>query len=225
MYSAVHPHQNLASQYKNLWIRYSYLKSRSHIDWVFGAVTAFRKDRFLKVGGFDDTMHMRYGGEDLELGKRYADQKHLIRLDQSVEVVHLKRHTLKTLLLNDLRRSRGFVNLAGNLGQLGKSLRTGFVNIYSGFVYSTLLAWLLLVHLLLAPWFTAFQWAFLVSLVAYLSLNLPFIIYSSKHRGSLEGLKIIGIMYLDHLVCALGSLKGFLLWLFSRSVPQKPPTR
>lgn len=210
LYSAVHPHPSLASQYKNLWIRYSYLKSGPHIDWIFGAVAAFRKDVFLRLGGFDDTMLMRYGGEDLELGKRFVHHNRLIRFEPSIEVIHLKRHTLKTLLWNDFRRSQGFVSLASKVNQLPRSIFNGFVNIYPAFVLSTILSWPIALAGIGSIWNSEFGVVFLFLLLLYGVVNVPFLSYLARERGVLFALGSLGILYLDHLVCAVGSIWGFL---------------
>jgi glycosyltransferase involved in cell wall biosynthesis len=215
LYSAQHRHPNVASQYKNLWIRYSYLKSRRSVDWIFGAIAAIRKEAFTKAGGFDRSLFMHKGG-DLELGKRMAHARPSIILNPTVEAEHLKQHTLLSLLRNDLERSQGFVQLAANLGQLAISLTKGFVNIYPGFVYSAALSWVIVLCLLLGIWFDALRWIGLACAGAYLLLNLPFLMYYVRHREVAEIPAVLGLMFLDHLACALGSIKGMFRWLLSR---------
>jgi len=215
LYSSKHRHENIASQYKNLWIRYSYLKSLRTIDWIFGAVAAVRTEAFRKASGFDRTLFMNKGG-DLELGKRMANSRPAIVLNPAVQVEHLKRHTLTSLLRNDYERSQGFVQLAAKLGQLARSLRKGFVNIYPGFAYSSILAWAFVASLLIGFWVIQFRWLAVLCASAYLSLNLGFLIYYARHRRLQEIPAVLGIMFLDHLVCALGSLRGVVRWLRSR---------
>ncbi|MGH2567405.1 MAG: glycosyltransferase family 2 protein, partial [Bacteroidota bacterium] len=77
LYTVHHRHSNVASQYKNLWIRYSYLTSNHEMDWIFGAVAAIRKEVFWNAGGFDKTLFMKHGGEDLELGKRMTNSQYV----------------------------------------------------------------------------------------------------------------------------------------------------
>lgn len=209
-YSARHRHPNLSSQYKNLWIRYSYLKCGPGIDWIFGAVAAIRQEAVWKVRGFDKRILSHQGGDDLELGKRLTNSNHTIRLVPGIEVEHLKQHTLLSLLKNDLARSQGFVQLAGNLGQVGTSLYKGFVNVYPGFVISTLVSWPILVSGVLGIWLHPLWWLTLVLAVSYVSLNIPFLRYFARYRGSVEAVNALGIMFMDHLVCALGSAKGYL---------------
>lgn len=212
IYSVDHSHQNPASQYKNLWIRYSYLRSRDSVDWIFGAIAAIRRKAFEDAGGFDHTLFMHKGG-DLELGKRIALGRTSIILNPAVEVEHLKRHTLPSLLRNDFERSQGFVQLAGRLGQIPRSLRRGFVNIYPEFAYSTLLSWASVAFLVIGIWSAPFLWIGLFSVAAHIALNWRFLSYFAAIRGQRHLPSGWSIMFLDHLVCGLGGLKGFVRWL------------
>lgn len=210
VYSVEHRHQNAASQYKNMWIRYSYLHSSRHIDWIFGAASAIRKESFRHAGGFDQTMMMTYGGEDLELGKRMARHDLRIRLESEFEVEHLKRHTVRSLLQNDLQRSDGFVRIAGQVGHLTQSLRHGFVNVYPTFIYSVFLSVLILLAAggsLLSP---DLRWLLLAFSVAYFTINGPFLLYFFRHRGMWQTVQSAGILFLDHLACAVGSAIGLI---------------
>jgi glycosyltransferase involved in cell wall biosynthesis len=213
LYSSHHRHQNLASQYKNLWIRFSYLKCGPRIDWIFGAVSAIRKSVVGKVRGFDRRLLMANGGEDLELGKRMTASAHNILLKPEIEVEHLKRHSLLSLLKNDFARSQGFVRLAGKLGELGDSLHKGFVNVYPAFVVSTLVSSLMLVSAALGFWFKPAWWLFVILAMTYIALNFSFLKYYARHRGLKSALAVVPLIISDHAVCCLGSAWGLISWL------------
>ncbi|MFH0990720.1 MAG: glycosyltransferase [bacterium] len=215
IYSAKHPHSDLASQYKNLWIRYSYLKSNHHIDWIFGAVAAVRKPIFWDAGGFDGTLFMKHGGEDLELGKRMSNSAYRILLRRDLEVIHLKRHTLSSLLKNDFYRSGGFAHLATRLGQLGKSFQSGFANIYPSFIYSIFLAWCIVIASLIGFWDSRTWVVAAVWFLFYLIINAPFLHFLSRHLSIIKVAASVGILFLDHLVSSLGSIRGVFRWLRS----------
>lgn len=216
VYTVKHRHPGLTSQYKNLWIRFSYLKSGPTIDWIFGAVAAIRREVVQKAGGFDSTIFMKFGGEDLELGKRMVRSHHRIVCDPSAEVEHLKRHTLRSLLRNDYQRSQGFIRLACDLGQVGSAISDGFANIYPSFILSTIFSWPIALSGAVGLWFPSFWWTFSILGATYIGLNTPFYRYFAKHRGRFEAFKVVGLMFLDHLVCTLGSLRGVLRWRVSR---------
>src|SRR5271169_3676160 len=69
MYTAKHRHESFVSQYKNLWVRYSYMKSSPAIDWLFGAISGIKRQAFEKLGGFNTALLARHGHDDVELGK------------------------------------------------------------------------------------------------------------------------------------------------------------
>jgi len=221
LYSAHHRHKNLASQYKNLWIRYSYLKSDPKIDWIFGAIAAVRRDVFWHVGGFDGTLIAKHGIDDLELGKRMTSSEYRILLNTEVEVEHLKRHTFVSLLKNDFARSRWFVQLAGRLEQITGSFHKGFVNVYPIFIFSTVISWPILITGISGFWYTPLWWMFLFFSAIYLGLNISFLHFFSKQRGPIEMIKVIGMMFVDHLVCALGGTLGLIKWLMSSLSPER----
>lgn len=209
IYAARHRHLNPASQFKNLWIRYSYLHSAGGIGWIFGAVSAVRKEVFMKNGGFDDRMMMKYGGEDMELGGRMKTAQHHILLLPSLEVEHLKRHTVASLLLNDFIRSQGIVDLAVRQQKVLQSVASGFVNIYPAFIFSCMLAWLIVTVLFLQR--STEMMVMVAGLTAmYTLINYPFLKYFYAHRGFLQTAAAVPLLVSDHLVSGLGSAFGLL---------------
>lgn len=208
IYSLHHPHKNIASQYKNIWIRYSFLQSTRNIDWLFGAVTAIRKEVFWHSGGFDGTMKMHKGGEDLEFGRRVKENNFNIILNPDIEVVHLKKHTLFSLLNNDFHRSEGFVRLSLNQKAFSKSISRGFVNIYPSFILSVMVVWFVIAGIIAAAFGVLSGFAASISFIIYILLNGKFLWYVYSVRGISFTLQSLGITILDHMVCSAGVLNG-----------------
>lgn len=223
VYSAHHPHGNLVSQYKNLWIRYSFIKSQSRADWIFGAVSAIRREAFLKVHGFNEA-YQPHNADDLDLGKRLVESSFSVMLDPNLSVEHLKRHTLKSLLRNDFVRSRWFVFLADFFRELSSSWKKGVFNVYPGFILATALAPVLSLLVCLSFLWKPLLWAVLITLVIYLFLNFPFLRYFKRERGWGAALLVIPVLYLDHWACALGASAGMVDWLMAR-LPGRPVRR
>jgi glycosyltransferase involved in cell wall biosynthesis len=216
LYSARHRNPAFASQYKNFWIRYSYLLSGSHIDWIFGAVSAIRREVFHGVGGFDRLAMFTIGIDDLELGKRITRSDIRIAFNPKLEVEHLKSYTLGSLLANDFDRSVAFVRLAGSLGQLGGSVSGGFVNIYPLFIFGTVLSWPLLLSGAAAFIVPEVVWVFLALLLSWKGLALPFLLAFLRQYGLRKTAAAAGVLFLDHLVCALGVGVGVVTLPFRR---------
>ena len=215
VYAVKHRHQNLVSQYKNLWIRFSFLASQARTDWIFGAVSAIRRDVFMAVNGFDQ-FYRPHQPDDLELGKRLAQSSYQIILDPNLTVEHLKRYTLFSLLKNDFIRSQWFVYLAGYFGQLGNSWRKGIFNVYPRFVLATAMAPLLVVITTVVFMWPSVLWLQLGLIILFVHLNLPFLNYFCQERGLINTFGIIPVLFVDQLVCSLGVVVGFWRWLYSK---------
>ena len=214
IYTARHRNDSLFSQYKNLWIRYSYLKSSPEIDWMFGAISGIRKKAFEAIGGFNVDLIAQHGNDDLELGKRLAREQVKIELDMEIEVEHLKEYDFASFVRNEFKRSFGFVLLARRLGEMGGSVRKGFVNVYPSFILATLVTVLGIGALagwaagMVSPWWLA------ILGTAYFALNVRFLNYLEQVRGFFAMLVMVPILVLDQVVCLIGSAAGFVRSLF-----------
>ena len=219
IYTARHRHETFVSQYKNLWVRYSYLKSTPAIDWLFGAVSGIRRRAFEKLGGFDSSLLARQGHDDLELGKRFARANLNIVLNMDIEVEHLKHYTLGSFIRNEFHRSVGFAELATRFGETTKSLQRGFVNVYPAFVVSTMFSLLVLGVMLgsLEGWFS--YWYGLAAIGAYLLMNIRFLNYLEQVRGLFAMVVMVPFLFIDHVVCFIGSLVGIVRGLRTRKKP------
>ncbi len=216
IYSAEHRNPNLASRFKNFWIRYSYLRSSRHIDWIFGAISVIRRDLFHRAGGFDHLAMISFGIDDLELGKRMSRDDIRIRFNPHLEVEHLKHYSFASFLANQFDRSRAFVTLAGRLGELGRSTTGGFVNVYPAYVYGTLLSWPLVFATVAAATGYFPLWSAALLLAAHLALGLPLLNAFRRQYGMLETFSVAGLVLCDHLACTAGAAAGFVRLLATR---------
>jgi GT2 family glycosyltransferase len=89
------------SQYKNLFHHFVHQHSNRNAATFWGACGAMRAEIFHRFGGFDES-YARPSIEDIELGYRLRRAGHAIVLDPTIQVTHLKRWTLRTLLRSDL---------------------------------------------------------------------------------------------------------------------------
>ena len=214
IYTARHRHESFVSQYKNLWVRYSYLKSPPGIDWLFGSISGIKKNAFEKLGGFNVDLLARDGHDDIELGKRFARAKLNIILNMDIEVEHLKNYNIVSFIKNEFHRSFGFASLAVRLRETTKSFRLGFVNVYPEFVLSTIFSVFVLAAV--AGWASGFlsKWYAIAAVGLYLILNIRFLNYLEQVRGLFAMIFMIPYLFLDHLVCLFGSVLGTLRGLF-----------
>ena len=215
LYSARHRNENFVSQYKNLWVRYSYLKSPAVIDWLFGAISAIKRTAFEKIGGFDVGLINTQGTEDIELGKRFAQARMNVVLDSDIEVEHLKYYTLRSFIRNEFTRSVGFAELATKLGETVSSVGRGFANVYPSFIISTIISVILLAILAASMTGMVPAWSIVAAAVFYLGMNIRFLNYLEQVRGLFAMLVMIPFLFIDHLVCFAGSVVGVLKGIFS----------
>lgn len=91
----------LFSQFKNLVHRFVHQHAREEAQTFWSACGAMRRRVFEALGGYDERF-TRPSVEDIELGMRLARAGGRIRLVKQLEVTHLKRWTLGTLLYTDI---------------------------------------------------------------------------------------------------------------------------
>ncbi|MFL6230761.1 MAG: glycosyltransferase [Pyrinomonadaceae bacterium] len=94
---------NFASQFKNLFHHFTHQRSARRASTFWAGCGAVRREVFLAAGGFDARRYARPSVEDIELGYRLRRAGREIVLDRDVQVKHLKRWTLLSLLRADIR--------------------------------------------------------------------------------------------------------------------------
>ncbi len=91
---------NFLSQYKNLLHHYIHQTACAEASTFWGACGAIRRDIFFALGGFDER-YRQPSVEDIELGYRLHQAGHKIRLYKALQVKHLKRWDVASLLNSD----------------------------------------------------------------------------------------------------------------------------
>ncbi len=127
---------NFLSQYKNLLHHYTHQCAKGRASTFWGACGAIRRSVFEHVGGFDE-QYRTPSIEDIELGYRLTRHGYRIDLNKHVQVKHLKRWGVRSLLKADffyralpwtqlIWRDRNFVNDLN----LDTSSRLSVVSVY-----------------------------------------------------------------------------------------------
>lgn len=216
---------NVASRYKNFWIRWTTLAAPRPLDWLNTSCAVIRRDVWEQVGGFIESYSAATGGgTDIEFGQR-VHQRGVIELDPGFEVRHNKRFTLATLLRNDYRRARDWCGIAlQRHGWRRTATRTGFANVSRRFSFSAGAAGLALGLLLVTPWFPLL----LISVAALLAI--PQVVHGSFLRAAARE-RVSGwcwfplLIWADGLACCLGIAHALLRVMVSRlgSAEQSAP--
>jgi glycosyltransferase involved in cell wall biosynthesis len=92
---------NFLSQYKNLFHHYVHQRAREEASTFWAGFGAIRRDVFEREGGFDER-YSQPSIEDIELGYRLKRGGHPVRLRKDLQVKHLKRWGVVSLLKSDL---------------------------------------------------------------------------------------------------------------------------
>jgi glycosyltransferase involved in cell wall biosynthesis len=92
---------NVLSQYKNLFHHFVHQNSQEQATTFWSGCGAIRRSVFLKMGGFSDR-YKRPSIEDIELGRRLHAAGHRIMLNKRIQVTHLKRWTLWSIIKSDV---------------------------------------------------------------------------------------------------------------------------
>lgn len=182
------------SQYKNLFHHYVHQTSSREATTFWAGCGAIRRDKFLQLDGFSTT-YTRPLIEDIELGQRLAAAGGKIKLDKELQVKHLKRWTLWSLLLTDIRdRSLPWAELIVHRGELPADL-----NLKPANRISAVLCWLL-VLCAAGTVLSRYLWTgVLVSMVVLVGLNFDLYRFYFRKRGAWFTLRAIPLHWLYYL--------------------------
>ena len=174
------------SQYKNLLHHYVHQTGRQEASTFWAACGAIRRQVFLDLGGFDERYHQP-SIEDIELGYRLKRLGHRIQLCQSLQVKHLKRWDIASLLTSDFfHRALPWTELILRDRQFINDL-----NLQLASRVSVLLIWGILGALIGALWQPGFFALVGACVLALLALNAPLYRFFQRKRGLLFTMKAI----------------------------------
>lgn len=103
------PYDNFGSQFKNLWMHYTYRRQPRRVGLFFTSAAAIRRRVFMAEGGFDPHYVGASITEDIEFGQRLLTKGYCIVMDQRLMVEHDKHYSATQVLRTDLLRARGLI--------------------------------------------------------------------------------------------------------------------
>jgi len=209
-YSTAHPFRGIATNYKNLWLHYTYRILPRRLPFINTPCTAMRRDTFLSVKGLDSSIKI-LAGEDWEFGQRLCMKGYSIYLDKDIQFVHRKNFTLYNILRTDARKSFGIVKMHIRTRKRKAKIacNRGYGSTPLHFILSAPVASAILVMpvVVLATQSIYAVHALTALLLFYLAINLNFFSFLAR-KSPRVAIASLGIYYLNVLSVVFGGVAG-----------------
>ncbi len=203
------------SQYKNLWMRYTYLLLEGKYPPFYSSVASIKREVFKASGGFM-AKYRKPGVEDTVFGNHLLRSGYKIALAKEVEVIHTKRYTLCSLLNTDFSRGRGLVSYFKGKMDIGffvsclpkmkdKKITT---SVPFFFLLSFVLELIFIFCALLSLGDASLPYVVLLGFLLILAVNLPWLRYLKLEKGIVFSLKSAVFLPLEIFVSILGGVYG-----------------
>jgi GT2 family glycosyltransferase len=191
------------SQYRNLSHSYFHHVSMPDARTFWAGLGAIRREAFEAVGGFDERFG-RPSVEDIDLGYRLTGLGFKILLDPTIQGCHLKRWTLRSALVTDVRdRGIPWTQLMLKFARMDNDL-----NLRTSQRLAVVLTYLLIPFLALATivplWFAPSG----IVLLALILLNWRYYAFFARRRGFWFGCRVFPIHVLHHFCNGLSFVLG-----------------
>ncbi len=201
------PAPNWASQFKNLWMTFTYARfaGAARIGLFYTSIAAMRRATFERLGGFDENYRGASIAEDTEFGQRAWGQGANLQLDPELQVVHLKRYSIASVLREDFRRARALTLM--RLRKRGQPFFTSvpvFYQLAVPVIYLTVILFALGIVTANVLWFTGA----LAGFVMFYLLNSSLLAFLIRERGWRFAFKAGLFLPADVLVVGLGMLQA-----------------
>jgi GT2 family glycosyltransferase len=200
---------NFLSQYKNLLHHYTHQRGNEEASTFWGACGAIRRDIFLEIGGFDENYRLPCV-EDIELGYRLKQAGYKIKLFKNIQIKHLKRWGIISLLRADFfYRAIPWTALILRHKQLNNDL-----NLQWSSRTSVVLAYMLLAAATAVWWWTGASFIAVVAIALLLTINYPVYQFFNRKRGTVFAIATIPWHWLYYLYSGLAFAIGIVRHTF-----------
>ncbi|NJK50630.1 glycosyltransferase [Candidatus Gracilibacteria bacterium] len=209
---------NFLSQYKNLFHHYIHQTGNEEASTFWGACGAIRRDIFLKSGGFDESYRLPCV-EDIELGYRLKQAGYKIKLYKNIQVKHLKRWGIISLLRAEVfYRAIPWTALILRHRQLNNDL-----NLQWSSRMSVLLVYALIAAVVGSWWWSGVLWIAVVAIALLLIINHPVYQFFNRKRGIVFAIATIPWHWLYYLYSGLAFAIGIIRHVFDTTQSNQNP--
>lgn len=189
-YSENTKHLNFISDFKNLDLVYRGFFYREYAPYGSTNFMAIRKDVFLKAKGFNPSFFV----EDIEFTYRVCKGENKVFLDKNLEVDHIKRYTLYTMLKTDFKRVSSMMDVKKQYPKDNALCTEGITLPY---YINVLLPVLIIISFIFKIWLSLFL------IIGFGINNQGFMRYLFRKRGIVFALKGLVVLFIEYIVVAL----------------------
>jgi GT2 family glycosyltransferase len=199
------------SQGRNLAHSFIHQRSAGEASTFWAGLGAVRAKLFERVGGFDERFG-RPSVEDIDLGYRMRAAGGRILLDPEIQGQHLRRWTLGGSVATDIKdRGIPWTQLLHRYGGLHDDL-----NVTRAYRACVVLAYVLVLCLVLAPWWPALLAAVPLVVLSLWLLDRPYYQFFVRRRGPAYAVAWFPVHVLHHLCNGISFAVGTLLYACRR---------
>jgi GT2 family glycosyltransferase len=207
-------HRDLVSQYKNLWMRWTYIRCTGDVPLFYTTAAAIRRERFLEAGGFDQG-YATPNVEDTAFGQRLARLGMKVQVAPELEVEHVKHYSLSSLLKTDYMRAVSLALLKlRHPGDLGRNDTSVPVTTMLSVPFTLLATAAVLLGLVLGV--PAIAATGVVAGAAVVAFNREFLTTIASTEGWIRAGASVPLLWLELLVSGAGAAVGLLSYLIGR---------
>ncbi|MGB5218153.1 MAG: glycosyltransferase family 2 protein [Smithella sp.] len=205
--------------YHNAFTRYHHNLSFKEIDWFWGAISAVRKDAFLKSGGFDER-YQGASGEDLALGRILFDQGYKIVYIPEAKGDHAHHFTFLRMMKNDYLKA--VTGMKMKLTNILPRRAPDFINFNSIISAFLLMLCPLLIIVNFAIYIPYLAGIFCLIFLGLLIINRKYYAYLDNISGLRFSFFVPFLHWLQMYVIIAGAIMGVLGYLLGRSAFGRP---
>ncbi|RMF94613.1 MAG: glycosyltransferase [Candidatus Schekmanbacteria bacterium] len=200
---------NFLSQFKNLWMRFTYLNQPQYVALFYTSVASIRKDIFLEIGGFDENYNIP-NVEDTDLGQKLYKAGYRIYLARELEVEHIKSYDFASIMKTDYYRARGLVKMVLRRGLKGLSEgnKTSVPSIYMLQMPAFFIAFLLLLAFIVSGNSIFLLWI-IPCLILMVIANSTFLIFLGDKKSLLFVIISFFFIIIDNVSVLWGMITGW----------------
>lgn len=214
LFSPFNPFNDFFSQYKALYCHWKY-QNIVGTSALNTAVTLLDRSAFESVGGFDASM---LAAEDNEMGVRLYKAGYKIHVERTLEVLHIKQFSFKSLLKNDFKKSYSLAMLFFRHLHRGSISKEGeFSDISRGLMLNVPLSYLFLIFTLLIPSDPKiFLWSAMLFATIFAFNNRNFSTYLARRKSIWFATISLIFTFMDFLIVGVAVVAGGISYAFLR---------